>query len=213
MSFAEQLARISLEIGAIKINPQQPFTWASGYKMPLYNDNRMLLGDAGHRALIAEAMLATIEKENIHIDTIAGVATAGIPHATSLANLIKLPLIYVRSSPKEHGLRNQIEGILKTGHKVLVVEDLISTGGSAIKAIDTIREAGGVVEHCMGIFSYDFPEAREKFEKSHCRLHTLLNLKTLLKHAVEEKKISPEEKQMVDNWGQNPFEWEKQRGY
>ena len=213
MSVAQQLAKISLEIGAIKINPKNPFTWASGYRMPLYNDNRMLLGNADHRALIAEGMKTIIEKEGVQVDTVAGVATAGIPHATSLANLIKLPLIYVRSSPKEHGLRNQVEGILKTGQAVVVVEDLISTGGSALKAIDTIREAGGVVEHCLGIFGYGFPEAEERFEKSQCQLHTLLNLDSLLKLAVEEGYIASGEKQVMDAWRQNPFEWGKKQGF
>jgi len=213
MSFAQQLAKISLEIGAIKINPKNPFTWASGYRMPLYNDNRMLLGNAAHRTLIAEGMKAIIDKEDLQVETIAGVATAGIPHATSLANLIKLPLIYVRSSPKEHGLKNQIEGILKPGQTVVVVEDLISTGGSALKAVDTIREAGGVVEHCFGIFNYGFPETEERFEKSHCRIHTLLNLDTLLQLAVKEGYIALEEKQVVDTWRQNPFNWGEQQGF
>lgn len=213
MSFAQQLAKISLEIGAIKINPKEPFTWASGYRMPLYNDNRMLLGNADHRALIAQAMKAVIEKEDIRIDTIAGVATAGIPHATSLANLLKLPLIYVRSSPKEHGLKNQIEGILKTGQAVIVVEDLISTGGSAIKAVNAVREEGGVVEHCLGIFSYGFPEANKRFEESQCQLHTLLNLDFLLEFAMKEGHINSKERQLVDNWMQNPFEWGKQQGF
>ena len=213
MSFAQQLAKISLEIGAIKINPKNPFTWASGYRMPLYNDNRMLLGNADHRTLIAEGMKAIIKKENVRVDAIAGVATAGIPHATSLANLIKLPLIYVRSSPKEHGLKNQVEGILESGQAVVVVEDLISTGGSALKAVDTVREAGGVVEHCLGIFGYGFHEAKERFEKSQCRLHTLLSLDPLLELAVKEGYIASEEKQVIDAWRQNPFEWGKQQGF
>ena len=213
MSFAQQLAKISLEIGAIKINPKNPFTWASGYRMHLYNDNRMLLGNADHRSLIAEGMKTIIEEEDLQVDTIAGVATAGIPHATSLANLIKLPLIYVRSSPKEHGLKNQVEGILKPGQTVVVVEDLISTGGSALKAVDTIREAGGVVEHCFGIFGYGFPETEERFEKSHCRIHTLLNLDSLLQLAVKEGYIALEEQQVVDTWRQNPFEWGEQQGF
>jgi len=213
MTLAQQLAKISLEIGAIKINSKNPFTWASGYRMPLYNDNRMLLGNADHRSLIAEAMQAIIEKESIPIDTVAGVATAGIPHATSLANLIKLPLIYVRSSPKEHGLKNQVEGLLKSGQAVVVVEDLISTGGSVIKAVEAIREAGGVVEHCLGIFSYGFSEAKERFETSQCQLHTLLNLDTLLQLARKEGYIDSKEKQVVDTWMQNPFEWGKQQGF
>lgn len=213
MNFAQQLAKISLEIGAIKINSKNPFTWASGYRMPLYNDNRMLLGNADHRTLIAEGMKAIIEKEGVRVDTVAGVATAGIPHATSLANLIKLPLIYVRSSPKEHGLRNQVEGILKSGQSVVVVEDLISTGGSILKAVDTVREAGGVVKHSLGIFSYGFSEAKERFKKSQCQLHTLLNLDFLLQFAIKEGYIASEEKQVVDSWMQNPFEWGKQQGF
>ena len=213
MNVAQQLAKISLEIGAIKINPQNPFTWASGYRMPLYNDNRMLLGNASYRTLIAEGMQAIIQKENIPVDAVAGVATAGIPHATSLANLIQLPLIYVRSSPKEHGMKNQVEGILQSGQAVVVVEDLISTGGSALKAVDTIREAGGVVEHCFGIFGYGFPEAQERFEKSQCRLHTLLDLDSLLQVAIKEGRISPEEKQVVDIWRKSPFDWGKQQGF
>ncbi len=213
MSVAQQLAKISLEIGAIKINPKNPFTWASGYRMPLYNDNRMLLGNADHRTLIAEGKKAIIEKEGVRVDAIAGVATAGIPHATSLANLIKLPLIYVRSSPKEHGMKNQVEGILKPGQTVVVVEDLISTGASALKAVDTVREAGGVVENCLGIFGYGFPETKERFKKSQCRLHTLLNLDALLQLAVTEGYIASEEKQVIDTWKQNPFEWGKQQGF
>ena len=213
MNFAQQLAKTSLEIGAIKIDSRNPFTWASGYRMPLYNDNRMLLGNADHRALITEAMKAILEEEGIHADTVAGVATAGIPHAASLANLVHLPLIYVRPSPKEHGLKNQVEGILKTGQAVVMVEDLISTGGSAIKAIEAVREAGGVVKHCLAIFSYGFPEAIEQFEKSHCRLHTILNLDFLLQLAVKEEFITREEKQVVDTWIQNPFEWGKQQGF
>jgi orotate phosphoribosyltransferase len=213
MTFALQLAKISLEIGAIKIDSKNPFTWASGYRMPIYNDNRMLLGQAEHRALVAEAMKDLIEREGMSVDTVAGVATAGIPHAASLANLMKTPLIYVRSAPKEHGLKNQVEGLLKPGQNVMVVEDLISTGGSALKAVDAVREAGGVVEHCLGIFSYGFPEAEQRFQKSQCRLHILLNLQTLLQYAVKENHIGSGEKQALDAWAQNPFEWGKQQGF
>ena len=213
MTFALQLAKISLEIGSIKIDAQNPFTWASGYRMPIYNDNRMLLGQAEHRALVAEGMKDIIEREGLSVDTVAGVAIAGIPHAASLANLLKTSLIYVRSAPKEHGLKNQVEGLLKPGQNVVVVEDLISTGGSALKAVDAIREAGGVVEHCLGIFSYGFPEAEQRFQKSQCRLHILLDLQTLLQYAVKENHIGSGEKQALDAWAQNPFEWGKQQGF
>jgi len=213
MTFAHQLAKISLEIGSIKIDSKNPFTWASGYRMPIYNDNRMLLGQAEHRALVAEAMRDIIEREGVSVDSVAGVATAGIPHAASLANLMKTPLLYVRSAAKEHGLKNQVEGLLKPGQNVVVVEDLISTGGSALKAVDAVREAGGVVEHCLGIFSYGFPETEQLFQKCQCRLHTLLTLETLLQYAVKENRIGSGEKQTLDAWAQNPFEWGKQQGF
>ena len=213
MTFAHQLAKISLEIGSIKIDCKNPFTWTSGYRMPIYNDNRMLLGQAEHRALVAEAMKDIIGREGVSVDSVAGVATAGIPHAASLANLMKTPLIYVRSAAKEHGLKNQVEGPLKPGQNVVVVEDLISTGGSALKAVDAVREAGGVVKHCLGIFSYGFPETEQRFQQSQCRLHTLLTLETLLQYAVKENRISSGEKQMLDAWAQNPFEWGKQQGF
>ncbi len=213
MTFAHQLAKISLEIGSIKIDCKNPFTWTSGYRMPIYNDNRMLLGQAEHRALVAEAMKDIIGREGVSVDSVAGVATAGIPHAASLANLMKTPLIYVRSAAKEHGLKNQVEGLLKPGQNVVVVEDLISTGGSALKAVDAVREAGGVVKHCLGIFSYGFPETEQRFQKSQCRLHTLLTLETLLQYAVKENRISSGEKQTLDAWAQNPFGWGKQQGF
>ena len=212
MSIAQQLAQISLEIGAIKIDSKNPFTWASGYRMPIYNDNRMLLGNAKHRQHVAEGLNEVVEKNHLPAEVIAGVATAGIPHATGLANRMGLPLIYVRSAPKEHGLKNQVEGILKPGQPVVVVEDLISTGGSAIKAVEAVREAGGTVDHCLGIFSYGFPEAEQKFDQARCHLHTLLNLDTLLQYAVEEGKIGAEEKQVIAHWAKNPFEWGKQQG-
>ena len=213
MSIAQQLAQISLEIGAIKIDSKNPFTWASGYRMPIYNDNRMLLGNAEHRQRVAEGLNEVVEKNHLPADVIAGVATAGIPHATGLANRMGLPLIYVRSAPKEHGLKNQVEGILQSGQSVIVVEDLISTGGSAIKAVEAVREAGGTVDHCLGIFSYGFPEAEQKFDRANCRLHTLLNLDTLLQCAVTEGKIRPDEKQVISHWAENPFEWGKQQGF
>ena len=213
MTFAQQLAKISLEIGAIKIDSRNPFTWASGYRMPLYNDNRLLLGHPDHRHLVAEAMKTIIDNEKIQPDVVGGVATAGIPHAVSLANLIQLPLIYVRSSPKEHGLNNQIEGILKPGQQVVVVEDLISTGGSALKAVDCIRKAGGRVDHCLAIFSYGFTEAEQQFQQSHCRLHTILNLESLLQCAEQEGRINSNEREVLDDWNQNPFEWGKKQGF
>ncbi|MBT6661576.1 MAG: orotate phosphoribosyltransferase, partial [Nitrospina sp.] len=163
MNFSKEIAKISLETGAIKLEPETPFLWASGYYMPIYNDNRLLLGSSKHRQLIAEGFKDIIISKNIEVDVIAGTATAGIPPATSLANLLGAPLIYARSNQKEHGMKNQIEGILRENQKVVVVEDLISTGGSALKAVSAIRKAGGNVDHCLSIFSYGFSKAIEQF--------------------------------------------------
>ena len=140
--YSKKLAHIALEIGAIKLNPQNPFTWASGYRMPVYNDNRLLLGNAEHRLLIAEGFQDILRRENIHADAVVGTATAGIPHATTLANLLRTPLVYVRSSPKGHGMENLIEGVLTKSQNVVVVEDLISTGDSSLKAVEAVRKAG-----------------------------------------------------------------------
>ncbi len=207
MSYSERLAEIVLEIGAVKIDAQRPFTWASGYKMPVYNDNRLLLGNPEHRALVTAGMQSLITAANIQVNTVAGTATAGIPHATSLANALKTPLIYVRPAPKEHGKQNQIEGILDKGDAVIVVEDLISTGGSALKAVEAVRQAGGKVDHCFCIFHYGFQKTVDQFQQAHCQMHPLLTFELLVQTGQKTGKISAGEKQVLDDWYKNPFEW------
>ena len=132
LEISRELARVALEIGAIQLNPEDPFIWASGYHMPVYNDNRLLLGLGEHRTLVGRGFQEIIRHENLALDVVAGTSTAGIPHATTLANLLDLPLIYVRSKPKGHGMQNQVEGLIKTHQKVIVIEDLVSTGASAL---------------------------------------------------------------------------------
>ena len=207
MTIAKNIAQIALEVGAIQINARKPFTWASGYKMPIYNDNRLLLGNARHRSLIAEGYRNLLKKHAIEVGVIAGTATAGIPHATTLADSLQVPLIYVRSSAKSHGMGNKIEGILKKNQSVLVIEDLISTGGSAVNAIKAIREAGGIVNHCFSIFSYGFPEASEKFKDISCQIHSILIFSELLKVAESTKYISPNEIETLQSWQNDPFNW------
>jgi len=207
MSYSERLAEIVLEIGAVKIDAQRPFTWASGYKMPVYNDNRLLLGNPEHRALVTEGMQSLITAANIPVNTVAGVATAGIPHATSLANALKTPLIYVRPAPKDHGKQNQIEGILDKGDAVIVVEDLISTGGSALKAVEAVRQAGGKVDHCFCIFHYGFQKTVDQFQQAHCQMHPLLTFELLVQTGQKTGKISSGQKAVLEEWHKNPFEW------
>jgi orotate phosphoribosyltransferase len=207
MTIAESIARVALEVGAIRINVQQPFTWASGYKMPIYNDNRLLLGNAQNRALVTKGFQDLLKKNTTEVEVIAGTATAGIPHATTLADRLQVPLVYVRSTAKSHGMGNKIEGILKKNQKVLVIEDLISTGGSAVNAVTAVREAGGIVDHCFSIFSYGFPESLEKFKSASCQVHSILDFSELLKVAQSTQDIASNDIQILQSWQESPFKW------
>ena len=210
MTIAKNIAQVALEIGAIQINARNPFTWASGFKMPIYNDNRLLLGNAKHRSLIAEGYTGLLKKHAVDVEVIAGTATAGIPHATSLADWLQVPVSYVRSKAKSHGMGNKIEGILKKNQRVLVIEDLISTGGSAVNAVTAIRAAGGIVNHCFSIFSYGFPEASEKFKNISCQVDSILVFAELLKIAQSTKYISLSDIKTLQSWQKNPFKWKSE---
>lgn len=210
---AKDLARIALDIGAIQLSPDDPFTWASGYRMPVYNDNRLLLGDYEHRRLVMRGFLEVLSAENIDTDVVAGTATAGIPHATSLANQLETPLIYVRPRAKKHGMNTRIEGILNPGQKVVVVEDLISTGQSALAAVETVRAAGGQVAHCLSIFSYGFAEATRAFTGHQCRLHALLTFEELLREAAAAGRITREQTDILRPWCEDPFGWGALNGF
>ena len=212
-NFAEKLARISLEIGAIKFSPDQPFIWASGYKMPIYNDNRLLLGSAGHRALITQGFQDLLKKCAANVEVIAGTATAGIPHATTLADLLQLPLIYVRSAAKTHGMGNRIEGPLRQNQLVLVIEDLVSTGESAANAVTAIREAGGIVNHCFSIFSYGLTEATDKFKSISCEIHSILDFSELLKVALFTQNLTTSDIETLRSWQKAPFKWAENNGF
>ncbi len=213
MTIAENIARVALEIGAIQFNAQQPFIWASGYKMPIYNDNRLLLGNAGHRALITQGFQDLLKKCAAKVEVIAGTATAGIPHATTLADLLQLPLIYVRPAAKIHGMGNRIEGPLRQNQQVLVIEDLVSTGGSAANAVTAIREAGGIVNYCFSIFSYGLTEATDKFKSISCGIHSILDFSELLKVALSTQNLSTNEIETLRSWQKAPFKWAENNGF
>ena len=213
MKFSDEIAKISIETGAIQLNPKTPFLWASGCRMPIYNDNRLLLGNSQHRQLIAKGFNDIITSKEIEVDVIAGTATAGIPPATSLANLLETPLVYVRTHPKDHGMKNQIEGVLRQNQNVIVVEDLISTGGSALNAVAAIREAGGKVDHCLSIFSYGFSKAIEQFKNARCQLHHLLNFEELILLAKKNKSVSTEQFSLLKSWHSDPFNWGSKNGF
>lgn len=213
MTASDKLAETALEIGAIQVNTDNPFTWASGYRMPVYNDNRLLLGNADHRRLIAQGFKSLLEEKKIEVDVVAGTATAGIPPATTLADLIKKPLIYVRSSQKKHGMQNQIEGVLNRGQNVIVIEDLVSTGGSVLNAIETIRLSGGKVQHCFCIFTYGFQEAEDQFSRSGCQLNALLTFEQLIHFGTRTRALAESQTDLLHSWFKDPFKWGERHGF
>lgn len=213
MSDSSKLSRMALKSGAIRLSPEKPFTWASGYKMPIYNDNRLLLGKAEYRSFISQIFAKYSEASVDKVDVIAGTATAGIPHATTLADRLSKPLIYVRATTKSHGMGNQIEGPLAPGQNVLLIEDLISTGGSAINAVNAIREAGGIVNHCFCIFSYSFIEARQRFDEINCQYHTILTFQSLLEEAESMQMLPNDQIESLRIWHKEPFKWAKNKGF
>ena len=214
------LAKGAFELGAIKLNTSNPFTWASGYRMPIYNDNRQFLAKANYRALICDAFADMIDALALDdVDNIAGTATAGIPHATSLADRLKKPLSYVRSSSKDHGMGHQIEGLGNSGSyegaKVLLIEDLISTGSSSIKAVEAVRAAGGECNHCLAIFTYGLEKSVEAFGALSpvCSMHTILSYPVMIKTAVETGYVTEAESESLKEWRKDPFGWGEKRGF
>lgn len=197
---AQAVARCLLQIKAIQLNPEEPFTWASGILSPVYCDNRLLLSHVDERTRVHEMMRDAAVQQFGEFDAIAGVATAGIPHAAVLAHLLGKPMLYVRSKPKGHGRRNMIEGSLEPGWQVLVVEDLISTGGSSLKAVNAIAEAGGSVKGVLAIFSYGFGSAQRAFDAAGCPLYTLTGFDDLVSIAAEEGFVSASQISSLMQW-------------
>ncbi len=218
-SYSKRLAETALEMGAVRLSPASPFCWASGYYMPIYNDNRTLLASAEARGLIASAFEEILTSLSFDPDNIAGTSTAGIPHATTLADRLNKSLSYVRSSSKDHGLKNQIEGLGRekgyNGKKVLLIEDLISTGGSSIAAVKAIQEAGGLVPYCLAIFSYGFDASREAFAAldPKCEYKTILDYNFVIKTALDMNYIKKEDESVLLEWSTSPFEWGERHGF
>jgi orotate phosphoribosyltransferase len=200
------LASKLLETGAVRIQPDKPFTWASGLKSPIYCDNRILLSHPDVRTGLIDLMVKVI-KDFEFFDTIAGVATAGIAHGALLADRLKLPFAYVRSKPKDHGRQNIVEGEIKEDAKVLVVEDLISTGMSSLQAVDAIRQIPAEVAGVIAIFQYELPAAKEAFANANCQYKTLTDYKTIIDVAVQKKWIEPHHLEVLRDWAVNPQQW------
>lgn len=204
---AKTLADYLLQIKAIKLSPQMPFTWASGWKSPIYCDNRLTLSYPVCRQYIKESLTALSAANFSDVDVVAGVATAGIAHGALLADHWNKPFAYVRSAPKGHGLSNQIEGRIEPGQKVLVVEDLISTGKSSLEVVEAIRKAGGEVVGMVAIFTYGFQAAEDAFAAAQCPYYTLSDYSFLIELAVEKGYLKPEEVAHLQEWRKNPSSW------
>ena len=199
MNRAATIAQKLLQIKAIKLSPKSPYTWSSGIQSPIYCDNRIVLSYPDVRNYIKQAFVETA-KEFGYFNKIAGVATAGIAHGALLADILNMPFIYIRSKAKGHGRQNLIEGELSGTEQVLVVEDLISTGGSSLKAVEAVRATGATVVGVLAIFSYGFEKAAKAFETANCPLKTLSNYQVLINEAVKTNYIQNSDVQLLQNW-------------
>jgi len=204
---AIKTAELLLQIKAIKLEPQQPFTWASGWKSPIYCDNRIILSYPPIRNYIREQFAKQIEELYGKPDVIAGVATGAIGIGMLVAEYMNLPFVYVRPEAKGHGRKNQIEGHLESGQNVVVIEDLISTGGSSINAVKALKEANVNIKGLLAIFTYGFDIAEENFKEAKVELHTLGNYEHLIETALKTNYIKADEAETLKTWRQDPSKW------
>ena len=204
---AKKTAELLLQIKAIKLNPQEPFAWASGWKSPIYCDNRVVLSYPPIRNYIREHMAKHVEQVYGKPDVIAGVATGAIGIGMLVAEYLGLPFVYVRPEAKKHGRKNQIEGHLESGQHVVVIEDLISTGKSSLNAVKALKEANATVKGMIAIFSYGFDIAEENFEKEHVNVNVLSNYEHLIEQAYETSYLNKEEAATLRKWRQDPANW------
>ncbi len=208
MTNEKVIAEKLLQINAIKLSPENPFTWASGLKSPIYCDNRKVLSFPYQRDFIKSEMCNVVFEAFPDADLVCGVATAGISWGAMTADQLKLPFIYCRPEPKKHGLGNQIEGSFKEGQRVVVIEDLVSTGKSSLQVIDVLKQAGLIIEGMVAIFSYGFTDAAESMKTAGVKLKTLTNYNSLLEVALDKNEITPEIHKVLLQWSSNPKEWQ-----
>lgn len=204
---ALKVAEFLLQIKAIQLNKKKPFQWASGWQSPIYCDNRKTLSYPKVRTFIRQKYAECIQENFNNVDVIAGVATGAIAQGALVAQELELPFVYVRSSTKGHGLQNQIEGQIEAGQKVVVIEDLISTGMSSLKAVEALREKGCDVLGMVAIFTYGFKEAQNNFKKYKCPLYTLSDYKSLITFALESNQISEKDVASLKSWREDPANW------
>ncbi|WP_221564150.1 orotate phosphoribosyltransferase [Alkalihalobacillus sp. TS-13] len=202
-----QVAEYLLDIEAVSLSPNEPFTWSSGMKSPIYCDNRLIISHPEIRSKIVDAFVELIKKHYPDVDVIAGTATAGIPHAALIADRMNLPMVYVRSKEKAHGKGKRIEGKLAEGANVVVIEDLISTGGSVLNAVDALEEDGARVLGCAAIFTYELQKGKEAFAARPLDVQTLSDFSTLVHVAAEGGTISNDSINQLNEWCNNPESW------
>lgn len=207
MTDAKAVAEKLLQVNAVKLSPDQPFTWASGWKSPIYCDNRRVLSFPFIRDFIKSEMCNVVFEKFPAADLLAAVATAGIPWGAMAADQLKLPFIYVRPKPKEHGLGNQIEGYYEKEQKTVVIEDLVSTGKSTLQVVNVLTEAGIDVIGVVSVFTYNFPDATEAFHKASLNYYSLTNYPTLIELAVEKAVISKDQQEILLKWREDPGNW------
>ena len=203
----QEIARILLAVKAVQLRPQEPFMWSSGWRSPIYCDNRIALSHPEVRTFIKHALADTIRQQFPDVETIAGVATAGIPQGALVADALGLPFCYVRPEPKKHGMTNLIEGELLPNQRVVVIEDLVSTGGSSLKVVDALRAAGADVLGMVAIFTYGFAIATENFAEKGVRLVCLTNYESLIQEAQTLDYIPASALELLTAWRENPAQW------
>ena len=207
MSTSKQFAEKLLQINALQINVQKPYTWASGWQSPVYCDNRKVLSFPYVRDFVKSELANMVLEHFPDADVIAGVATAGIAIGVMAADLLKLPFVYVRSKPKEHGMGNRIEGVLQPGQKVVVIEDLVSTGKSSLEVVAALREQGAEIMGMCALFTYGFPESEQAFADAQVPLFTVSNYVALMELAVEKQLVTEQQNISLHQWRENPANW------
>lgn len=207
MTYSQRVAKALLDIHAVTLSPDKPYTWASGMKSPIYTDNRLTISYPDVRQAIYNGMEEQIKLHFADADVIAGTATAGIPHAAWVAQEMGLPLVYVRSKPKDHGQGRQVEGVLKPGQKVVVVDDLISTGGSVLNAVRAVNNTGAQVIGVVAVFTYQLQAAEQNFLANGLKYYAVTNYTTLIKVAEKTGQISTDHLKSLQQWREDPIKW------
>ena len=204
---ADKIAEILLNLNAVILRTKPPFRLVSGLLSPIYADHRLLMGYPKEREFIVNSLLKLINKNKLQFDGFAATATAGIPWAAWLAQKLKKPMVYVKSGKKDHGMENMLEGRIENGKNYLVVEDMVTTGGSSIGTVSTVREKGGIVENCIAIFTYELEKSKQNFQNANVQLLTLTNFTSLVKIALKQKYIAKGQLSQIMEWNQHPEGW------